>query len=216
MAKRVGTVLAEPELAGPAAGRLVLASSSPTRLAMLRGAGLIARAEAPAIDEDEIRRSCRAEGGDAAAAAEMLAGLKAVKISRRHPGALAIGADQMLDCGGVWFEKPGDGDHARAHLVALRGRTHELVSAVAVAENGRQIWHHVARARLTMRNFSDAFLDAYLDALGPAALGTVGAYQVEGLGIQLFSRIEGDHSTILGLPLLPLLDFLRGRDAVPR
>ncbi|MSP88567.1 MAG: Maf-like protein [Alphaproteobacteria bacterium] len=204
------------ELAGPAAARLILASSSPTRLNTLRAAGLVVRAEAPGVDEDEIRRSCRAEGGDAATAAAMLAKLKAVKIGRRHPDALVIGADQMLDCNGVWFEKPGDRDHARAHLMALRGRTHELISAVSVAENGQQVWHHVARARLTMRGFSDAFLDAYLDALGSDALGTVGAYHIERLGIQLFSRIEGDHSTILGLPLLPLLDFLRGHDAVLR
>ena len=122
------------ELAGPAAGRLILASSSPTRLGALRDAGLIVRAEAPGIDEDEIRRSCRAEGANATAAAEMLAELKAVKISRRHPDALAIGADQMLDCEGVWFEKPESRDRARAQLVALRGRTHDLVSAVAVAD----------------------------------------------------------------------------------
>lgn len=204
------------ELAGPAVARLILASSSPTRLSALRAAGLVARAEAPGVDEDEVRLSCRAEGGDAAAAAAMLAELKAVKVSRRHPEALVIGADQMLDCAGAWFEKPGDRDRARADLVALRGRTHELVSAVSVAENGGQIWHHVARARLTMRDFSDAFLDAYLDALGPDGLDTVGAYHIERLGIQLFSRIEGDHSTILGLPLLPLLDFLRNHDVALR
>lgn len=204
------------ELAGPAAARLILASSSPTRAAALRAAGLVVRAEAPGIDEDEIRRSCRSDGGDAAAAAATLAELKAVKVSWRHPEALVIGADQMLDCGGVWFDKPGDRDHARAHLIALRGRTHELISAVSVAEGGRQVWHHVARARLTMRDFSDAFLDAYIDALGADAVGTVGAYHIERLGIQLFSRIEGDHSTILGLPLLPLLDFLRNRDVVLR
>jgi septum formation protein len=193
---------------------LILASGSPTRLAALTAAGLAVRAEPAAIDEDEIRASCRAEGADAAAAAAALAELKAVRVSRRHPDALVIGADQMLDCGGVWFEKPSDRARARASLVALRGKTHELVSAVCAAEGGRRIWHHIARAHLTMRDFSDGFLEAYLDALGTDALEAVGAYHVERLGIQLFGRIEGDHSTILGLPLLPLLDFLRNHEVV--
>jgi septum formation protein len=115
----------------------------------------------------------------------------------------------MLVCGDVWFDKPPDLDHARAQLMALRSRTHELVTAVVVFRNGEVLWHHVARARLTMRNFSDAFLDDYLSAAGDSVLASVGAYQLEKLGAHLFARIEGDYFTILGLPLLPLLEFLR-------
>jgi septum formation protein len=192
-------------------GALVLASASAARAAILENAGFRVTRVPAAIDEDEVKAAFRREGGDAATCATALATAKAERISRRHRGALVVGADQMLVCGDVWFDKPPDLDHARAQLVALRGRTHELVTAAVVFRDGADLWHHVARARLTMRPFSDAFLDEYLAAAGERVLGSVGAYQLEGLGVHLFSRIEGDYFTILGLPLLPLLDFLRAQ-----
>lgn len=193
---------------------VVLASASAARAAILTGAGIEVLRDPAGIDEDEIKRSFRAAGGDAAACTTALAETKALRVSPRHSDALIVGADQMLDCAGTWFDKPHDRGEARAQLVALRGKRHELVSAVTVVKNGAVIWHFVDRPRLTMRTFSDRFLDAYLAALGDDALTSVGVYQLEGLGVQLFERIEGDYFSILGLPLLPLLDFLRGNGAV--
>lgn len=204
-------------LPGPAAGResLYLASASPARAALLRRAGVIFTQEPAAVDEEEIKAGLRAEGAPERRAAETLAELKARKVSERHPQALVIGADQMLVCGDTWFDKPADADHARAHLQALRGREHLLVSAVCVAKGGERIWHHIDTAEMEMRPFSDAFIDQYLAAAGDTALASVGAYRLEGLGAQLFARVRGDHFTVLGLPLLPLLDFLREHDMVP-
>lgn len=193
---------------------VVLASASTARAALLREAGIVFRTDPADIDEAELKRALHNQGVSAAEAADTLAELKAVKVSRRHAGALVIGADQMLECGQEWFDKPADIDHARAHLMTLRGKTHELISAVAVARDGTRLWHHVDRARLHMRDFSDAFLDRYLASMGPAACSTVGAYRLEGLGAQLFTRVEGDYFTVLGLPLLPLLEFLRAQNVV--
>ncbi|HYB09524.1 MAG TPA: Maf family protein [Alphaproteobacteria bacterium] len=195
---------------------VVLASASETRIALLRNAGVAVLADAAAIDEDEIKRGLRKEGASAAEVAETLAGLKATKVSRRHTGAFVIGADQMLECGGAWFDKPVDRDHARAHLSALRGKEHFLISAVAVVHDGALLWRHVDRARLRMRAFSDVFLDEYLREVGEDICRSVGAYRVEGRGLQLFSEIAGDHFTVLGLPLLPLLDFLRNHGVVAK
>jgi septum formation protein len=125
------------------------------------------------------------------------------------PGAIVIGCDQILVCGQTWYDKPADMAAARAQLMALRGQTHTLETACVAMRNGAEIFHDVATPRLTMRAFSDGFLDAYLAAEGEAVLGSVGAYRLEGPGIQLFEQMEGDHSAILGLPLLPLLGFLR-------
>ena len=193
---------------------VVLASASTTRAGILANAGLQVLRDPAGVDEDEIKRSFRREGLDAASCATALAETKAVRVSERHSDALVIGADQMLDCAGTWFDKPRNRTEARAQLVALRGNRHELVSAVAVVRNGAVIWRLVDRPRLTMRTFSDRFLDAYLAALGDDALASVGVYQLEGPGAQLFERIEGDYFSILGLPLLPLLDFLRGHGVV--
>ncbi|MDX2103101.1 MAG: nucleoside triphosphate pyrophosphatase [Alphaproteobacteria bacterium] len=193
----------------PGAPPLVLASGSATRRQLLESAGLPVIVDPAGVDEGEVKQSLKAQGADAAEVAEALADLKVRQTARRHGDAITIGADQMLDCAGVWFDKPADLDHARAHLQALAGRTHELISAIVVYRGGVRVWHHVERARLTMRSLDAPTLDAYLAAAGSAVIGSVGAYQVEGLGIHLFSRIEGDHSTILGLPLLPLLGFLR-------
>lgn len=199
---------------GEDAAELVLASASASRAAVLRQAGLAIRQIPAGVDEEEVKHSLRAEGADAAHVATALADLKAQQVSRRHPDAFVIGADQMLECNGVWFDKPPDMDHARAHLASLRGRTHELITAAVVVRAGARLWQHVDRAALTMRPFSDAFIDGYLQAVGTEVCGTVGAYRLEGLGSQLFSRVEGDFFTILGLPLLPLLDFLRGHGVV--
>ena len=188
---------------------LVLASGSRTRAAMLEQAGVSAILDKPLVDEDEVKAAGRAEGVPADAVAEALAELKAQRITRRHPGALVVGADQMLECEGRWFDKPADRAAARAQLLDLRGKTHRLVSCAVVVRDGERLWHKIDSARLTMRNFSESFLDDYLDRVGDDVLHSVGAYQLEGLGAQLFQRVEGDFFTILGLPLLPLLGFLR-------
>lgn len=188
---------------------VVLASASRTRAAMLEQAGVPVTGHPAAVDEDEVKRSCRAEGLPVEAVAEALAELKAMRVTRRYPGALVIGADQMLECEGEWFDKPADRAAAREQLLRLRGRTHRLVSCAVVVRDGERLWHQVQSARLTVRPFTDAFLDDYLDRAGERVLGSVGCYQIEGLGAQLFSRVEGDWFTILGMPLLPLLGFLR-------
>jgi len=188
---------------------LVLASGSRTRALMLEKAGLRPILDKPLVDEEEVKLAGKAEGVGADAVAEALAELKAQRVTRRHPGALVVGADQMLECEGVWFDKPSDRAAARAQLLALRGKTHQLVSCAVILRDGERLWHKTDRARLTMRNFSENFLDGYLDAVGDEVLHSVGAYQLEGLGAQLFQRVEGDFFTILGLPLLPLLGFLR-------
>lgn len=189
--------------------QLVLASGSRTRAAMLEQAGVSAVLDKPLVDEDEVKAAGRAEGVSADIVAEALAELKAQRITRRHPGALVVGADQMLECEGRWFDKPADRAAARAQLLDLRGKTHRLVSCAVVVRDGERMWHRIDSARLTMRNFSEAFLDDYLTRVGDDVLHSVGAYQLEGLGAQLFQRVEGDFFTILGLPLLPLLGFLR-------
>lgn len=188
---------------------LILASTSAARQRLLRAAGVDVVVEAAAIDEWAVIESLSAERAKPRDVADALAGLKAVKVSARHPEATVIGADQVLSVGSEIFQKPGNRDGARAQLRRLRGRMHILSSAVSVARGGSIVWRTVDEARLTMRAFSDEFLEAYLGGAGEDILGSVGAYHVEGLGIQLFSRIDGDAFTIQGLPLLPLLDFLR-------
>lgn len=196
------------------AAPVILASGSRTRLELLHRAGVTVTAEAAAVDEGEIKAAFQAEGASTEACAQALAALKAKRISDRHPAALVIGADQMLDCDGIWFDKPADLDGARTHLQALRGKTHRLVTAAVVMQGGSQLWHVISQAKLTMRPVSDAFLDDYLHQAGTAVLSSVGAYQLEGLGAQLFDKVEGDFFTVLGLPLLPLLAFLRGHGVI--
>lgn len=202
--------------ADPAAPSLVLASRSRARRRMLCAAGVPCSVDAADVDEGEIKASLRADGGGPEDCAEVLAELKATRVSPRHPGSLVLGADQMLACEDTWFDKPRDRTEAAAQLRALSGRTHQLIACAVIVHDGTRIWHQLDRAALTVRELSDGFVDAYLDSLGEDALQSVGAYQLEGLGAQLFSRVQGDYFTVLGLPLLPLLEFLRNREVVPR
>lgn len=188
---------------------IVLASGSATRQTMLRAAGVDFRVLALPVDEDGVKQSLRQETDRPSRVAETLAEMKAARVSAKCPGEIVIGADQMLDCDGMWFDKPADRVAAGDQLRLLRGKTHRLTSSVVALRDGQRLWHHTDEARLTMRRFSDAFLDAYLDQAGAVVSAAVGAYQLEGLGAQLFMAVEGSHFTILGLPLLPLLDFLR-------
>ena len=188
---------------------LILASASHPRRMLLANAGLSFDIEPAGIDEDEITRSLASKASPQELAST-LAEMKAVKVSARHPDAFVIGADSTLACKGRLFDKPPTLEAARKQLMALRGQTHELFSSVVVARGGARIWHWSERARLTMRPFNDAFVDAYLERAGKDVLTSVGAYQLEGLGAHLFTRVDGDYFTILGLPLLPLLSFLAG------
>ncbi|MBO1075116.1 Maf-like protein [Roseomonas marmotae] len=204
----------------PAPPPLVLASSSATRAALLRAAGLSFAAMPAAVDEASLKEAALEEGLPPAEAATLLADAKAERLARRmlreEPEALVIGADSLLVCEGRWFDKPEGLEGARAQLRALRGRTHELVSAVVCWRHGARIWHHAATCRLSMREFSDEFLEAYLAAEGEEITYSVGAYRLEGLGMHLFRAVQGEHAAILGLPMLPLLDFLRQHGAVLR
>ncbi len=194
--------------------RLVLASASPARLTLLRAAGLEVTVRPAAIDEAAIKRDALADGVAAEDTALLLARLKARRVAAAEPDALVIAADQLLVCDGRWFDKPATLADARAQLVALRGRSHALPTAVLCQRGGQEVWHHVARPRLTMRTFSEPFLDAYLAAEAAALATTVGGYRLEGLGAQLFDAVDGEHAAILGLPLLPLLGFLRQHGCV--
>ncbi|MFM9865764.1 MAG: Maf family protein [Micropepsaceae bacterium] len=188
---------------------IVLASGSATRQRLLRAAGIEFSVDVAHVDEASVIESLVAEKAPPRDVADLLAELKATKVSARHPQGFVIGADQVLSVGAELFRKPETVAGAREQLRRLRGKTHVLSSAVCVAREGSVVWRVVQEARLTMRDFSDAFLESYLADAGEDILGSVGAYHVEGLGIQLFSKIDGDTFTILGLPLVPLLDFLR-------
>jgi septum formation protein len=193
---------------------LVLASASPARARLLAAAGVEIAVDPAAIDEAQIKAVSRDTGRDAGACALLLAEAKAKAVAVRHPAALVLGADQMLDCDGHWFDKPRNTADARAQLAALNGRQHALITAAAIVRDGRVLWRVVERALLTLRRCSEAFLDHYIARMGERVLATVGGYELEGLGAQLMEKVEGDYFTILGLPLLPLLAFLRDDGAL--
>ena len=199
--------------ADPTAEPIILASKSAARTAVLRGAGVTFETAVSGVDEDAVKTSLLADGATPRDVADALAELKAVKISRSRPG-YVIGADQTLEFEGGLYDKAETLDAARDRLKLLRGKPHRLHSGVVVAKDGAPIWRELDTATLTMRSFSDAFLEAYLAEEGAAALGSVGCYRLESLGAQLFSKIEGDYFAILGLPLLGLLDLLRRHGAL--
>jgi septum formation protein len=198
-------------LMGPKAGKkaLILASSSTTRANILNKAGLRFAIEPPNVDEASVRQTTIVDGGSVETSAALLAEMKALEVSQAQPEAFTIGADQILECGGEWFEKPHTIDQARMQLLDLRGKRHRLISSVVVAVGGSKIWEHTDQAQMTMRAIGDVFLDEYIAAMGDRMFWSVGGYQLEGVGLQLFSKVVGNHYTILGLPLLPLLGFLR-------
>lgn len=189
---------------------LILASGSKIRAELLKNAGLTFEIRTSGLDEDSLKESMRAEGLSPKEQAEYLAEMKANRVSSREKG-LVIGADQMMSLDGEGFDKPANRKEAFQRLKAFSGKSHYLESAIIISQNGQAIWRHVNRPKLTMRKLSDAFINDYLDQIGDAAFASVGAYQLEGLGVQLFSKIEGDYFSILGLPLIEMLTFLRDR-----
>ncbi|WFU08898.1 Maf-like protein [Rhizobium sp. CB3090] len=188
---------------------LILASSSPFRRMLMQNAGLHFQAVAAEIDERAIEAPLEQEGASPDAVALVLAKAKAKEVSDRFPGSLVIGSDQTMSLGDQVFHKPKTMADAESHLRTLSGKTHRLNSAIALARNGDIIWEHVSHAELTMRDLSPDFIHRHLSRVGDKALSSVGAYQLEGEGIQLFSNIDGDYFTIVGLPMLPLLQQLR-------
>jgi len=193
------------------AERLILASASVARAELLRAAGVDFTIEPAVIDETRLKYDARRRGDSANACACALATEKARVVSRRQPEALVIGADQILAVGEEWFDKPADLTEAREQLRALRGRTHRLETAAVVMRDAAPLWRAASAPEMQMRWLSDAFIEAYVAVEGERLLGSVGAYRLEGRGVQLFSRITGDHFAVLGLPLIELLGFLRER-----
>ncbi|WP_421590004.1 Maf-like protein [Shinella sp. M27] len=193
---------------------LILASQSPFRRMLMENAGLAFTTEAARIDERAVETALATQNPSPQEVAETLAIEKARDVSGRHKGALVIGSDQTLSLEGRVFHKPADMAEAKSHLASMSGRTHSLNCGIALVRDGEMLWSHVSIAHLTMRPLSDAFIDRHLARVGDRILASVGAYQLEGEGVQLFERIDGDYFTILGLPLLPLLAKLRDLGAI--
>lgn len=194
--------------------KLILASGSPFRKKMLVDAGLDVEAVPAEINERAVEAPLADSGVSPEDVAAILAEAKAVEVSERRPGALVLGCDQTLSLGDEVFHKPADMEGARRHLLALSGKTHQLNSAAVLVRDGEVLWRHVGVANLTMRRLEPAFIGQHLARVGDKALSSVGAYQIEGEGIQLFEKVEGDYFTIVGLPLLPLLTELRRLEAI--
>lgn len=194
---------------------IFLASASETRLGMLRAAGIEVVAHPARIDEESIKRALEAENAPPRDIADTLAEMKARKIADRFPNALVLGSDQVLELKGKLFSKPESPEDARAQLQELRGQSHKLLSAAVVYQRGEPVWRHIGEARMTMREFSDDYLDGYLQRNWQRIQHSVGGYRLEEEGIRLFQAISGDHFTILGLPLLPLLSWATLRGIIP-
>ncbi|RWK54254.1 Maf-like protein [Mesorhizobium sp.] len=194
--------------------KIVLASGSPFRKALLVHAGVAVEAVPAEVDERALEAPLKDSGISPEDVALVLAEAKATEVSERKPGALVLGCDQTLSLGDEVFHKPADMEAARRHLLALSGKTHQLNSAVVLAHDGAVLWRHIGVASLTMRKLDPAFIGRHLARVGARALSSVGAYQIEGEGIQLFERVEGDYFTIVGLPLLPVLAKLRELGAI--
>jgi septum formation protein len=191
---------------------LILASKSASRRAMLDAAGVPYEAIAANVDEDSVKLSMRADKVAPRNLADALAELKALKVSQAHPGALVLGSDSLVALeDGTTLDKPESREQAAEHLRLMSGKRHDLVSAAVIAEGSRPVWRVVDRAKMFVRPLSDGFIEEYLDAEWPAISGCVGCYRIEGVGAQLFRRIEGSQFTVLGMPLLPVLDYLRTR-----
>ncbi|MDZ4391560.1 nucleoside triphosphate pyrophosphatase [Cypionkella sp.] len=194
---------------------LLLASASPIRLQLLRNAGLEVTAQPARIDEDLIRQSLQADAATPRDIADALAEMKARKLAEKNPDALVLGCDQILAFRGQVFGKPETPEEARAQLTGFRGQAHQLISALVLYDGGKPIWRHMSEAKLTMRDLSDQYLDDYITRNWHALQHSVGGYKLEEEGIRLFSAIEGDYFTILGLPLLPLISYLGTRGFIP-
>lgn len=194
---------------------LLLASQSAIRLTLLQNAGIQVQAHPARVDEQALQEALKAQGASPRDIADALAEAKALKLAQRYPQALVLGCDQILALGTRLFAKPETQAEARQQLLDLSGQTHQLLSAAVLYHEGQPIWRHIGVARLVMRQVSDAYLTQYLDRTWPAVQHSVGSYQIEAEGIRLFSAIEGDYFTILGLPLLPLLSYLSLRGFIP-
>jgi septum formation protein len=189
----------------------ILASGSVIRAELLRNSGVSLETIVARVDEDSIKSALQSEGAAAREIADALAEMKARRVAAKNSEALVLGADQVLVCDGKLFDKPDTIDAAREQLQSLRGKTHELLSAAVIIEDGAPVWRHIGRAQLMMRPFSDDFLENYLQTHAEDLFTTVGAYKLEAEGSQLFTRVQGDYFSVLGLPLLEILGFLRTR-----